>query len=74
LINLVQVTGFNKNSKEAIKTMYSVLTVTFFNYGILYLLAPLSFGEAGAEDGDLFSGIYTDFTPQWFSDIGSLIA
>ncbi len=43
--------------------MYSVPIVTFFNYGILYILAPLSFSEAGAEDGDLFSGIYTEFTP-----------
>ena len=62
-ISLVQIAGFNKNSKEAVKTMYSVLIVTFFNYGILYIIAPLHFSEAGAEDGDLFSGIYTDFTP-----------
>ena len=54
--------------------MHSVLIVTFFNYGILYILAPLSFVEAGAKDGGLWSGIYTDFSSQWFQDIGSLIA
>lgn len=73
-ITLVKATGFNKNSKEAVATMYSVLAVTFFNYGILYIIAPWSFREVGAEDGDLFSGIYTDFTSQWFLDIGTLIA
>ena len=54
--------------------MYSVLIVSFFNYGILYIIAPWSFAEQGAKDGDFFSGIYTDFSSQWFLDIGTLIA
>ena len=54
--------------------MYSVLIVSFFNYGIIYIIAPWNFVEQGARDGDFFSGVYTDFTSQWFMDIGSLVA
>ena len=53
--------------------MYSVLIVSFFNYGILYIIAPWNFTEAGSDQGDLFDGIYTDFNAQWFVDIGRLI-
>lgn len=55
-------------------TFKSILVVTFFNYGVLYLIAPWNFSEQGMQDGDFFSGIYTDFTPQWYLDIGTLVA
>lgn len=55
-----------------------VLIVSFFNYGVLYIIAPWNVraivNENYTSDSDLFSGIYTDFTHQWFNDIGSLIA
>ena len=54
--------------------MHSIFIVTFANAGILYILAPWSFAEQGVQDGDFFSGIYTDFTPTWFMDIGALVA
>ena len=54
--------------------MYSVLIVSFFNYGILYIIAPWNFAEAGADEDNFFTGVYTDFTAQWFMDIGDLIA
>ena len=41
--------------------MYSVLVVQFFTMGFVYLLAPWSFRELGAKDGEFFSGIFTDF-------------
>lgn len=46
-IKLVNASGEKRYSTFAIATMYSVLTVTFFNAGITYLLAPWSFREAG---------------------------
>ena len=51
-------------------TIYSVLIVTFFVNGIVYLVAPWSFAEQGVEDGEFFSGIYTEFTSSWFQVIG----
>ena len=54
--------------------MKSVLVVSFFSAGILYVVAPWSFAEQGFQDGDFFSGLYTDFTSGWFLEIGSLIA
>ena len=73
-IMLMDKTGESRNSTKAIGTMYSILMVTFFVNGILFLIAPWSFSEQGVEDGDFLSGIYTDFTATWFKDIGALIA
>ena len=77
-ISLVQCAGFNKNSQEATATMSWVLIVSFFNYGVLYIIAPWNLraivNENYTSDSDLFTGIYTDFTHQWFNDIGSLVA
>jgi len=65
-ITLVQMAGFNKNSQEATATMTWVLIVSFFNYGVLYIVAPWNFRPIVTEnkytDTDFFSGIYTDFT------------
>ena len=72
-IKLVFFSGENKSTKIASATMYTVLLVTFFNYGLLYIIAPANFNWIGAEEGSFFSGIYTDFTSQWFLDIGVLI-
>lgn len=73
LIFLLGHSKFNQFSKLANATMYSVLLVSFFNYGVLYVIAPWNFSEQGVDDGDFFSGIYTDFNSQWFLDIGKLI-
>ena len=78
-IFVIQITGFDKNSQEATATMTWILIVTFFNYGILYIIAPWNLAnqikvEEDMTGKDYFTGIYTDFSPQWFNDIGSLIA
>jgi hypothetical protein len=78
-ITLVEWAGFNKNSQVATATMTWVLIVSFFNYGMLYIIAPWNLRvlleDRGQEtSSDIFKGIYTDFTTQWFNDIGSLIA
>ena len=61
-IKLVLFTKQNRNSKIATLTMYSILVSSFFNAGILYILAPWNFVEQGVNDDDFLSGIYTDFT------------
>ena len=65
-IALMEKTGETRNSVKAIGTMYSILIVTFFVNGLLFLIAPWAFSEQGVEDGDFLSGIYTDFTATWF--------
>ena len=70
---LISFAKLSRYSLLAVSTMYSVLIVSFFTYGILYIIAPWSFAELGVRDGDFFSGIYTDFSAQWFLDIGNLI-
>lgn len=61
-ISLIMCSGENKNSKVASASMFSVLVVSFFNYGILFIIGPWNFVELDAEEGTFFSGIYTDFT------------
>ena len=73
-ITLIGCAGENKSSKQASATMFSVLVVSFFNYGILFIIGPWNFVEFGAKPGTFFSGIYTDFSSQWFLDIGGVIA
>lgn len=73
-IKLVLFTKQNRNSKIATLTMYSILVSSFFNAGILYIMAPWNFVEQGVKDDDFLSGIYTDFTAEWFQAIGSMIA
>jgi hypothetical protein len=73
-MKIVVWTRSDSYSKEASATMHSVLVVSFFNAGILYIIAPWSFAESGAKDGSFFSGLYTDFTSEWFLEIGNLIA
>ena len=46
-IALIRCTGSPRHSNEASATMFSVLIVSFFNYGILYIIAPWNFLEAG---------------------------
>jgi len=46
--------------------MFSIIVVTFFVNGLLFLIAPWSFSELKAEDGEFLSGIYSDFTATWF--------
>ena len=48
-ITLVKYIGAPRFSREASTTMFSVLVVSFFNYGILYIVAPWNFEELGAE-------------------------
>ena len=70
-IKLVNLSKMGRYSKESNATMFSILLVSFFNYGILYIIAPWSLSES--EAGGFFSGIYTDFSSQWFLDIGILV-
>ena len=44
-IKLVLWTKMNKNSQIMSSTMFTILVATFFNAGILYIIAPWNFSE-----------------------------
>ena len=72
-IKLVSCLRENSASRQATQIMASIILVYFFNYCIVYIIAPWSFKKATNADRGLFSGIYTDLTSQWFLDIGTMI-
>jgi len=56
-----------------------ILAVSFFNYGLLYIIAPWNVvstikASESLDTANYLTGIYTDFTSEWFNDMGSLIA
>ena len=54
MIKLVELLGRgNKYSKQALETMISVLLVSFFNLGVLYVIAPWNL-EGGEDEGRFF--------------------
>ena len=56
--------------------MIATLAVYFFNYGIMYLTAPWNFIDVNNTNNEaekFFSGFYTDFSEEWFLDIGAAI-
>ena len=58
-ITLLSYSKLGKYSNLANATMYSVLLVSFFNYGILYIIAPWNYSD---QKGSFFSGVYSDYT------------
>lgn len=73
-IKLIAGVGENKLTKQANSTMISILIVSFFNTGLVYLIASSDFSELSGDDSGFFRGVYTDITAQWYLDIGTLIA
>ena len=51
--------------------MVGVLAIFFFQFGIMFLIAPLNFDANHIKL--FFNGIYTDFNEHWFDEIGNLI-
>jgi len=49
----------------------SVFIIYFYNYGLLYLLAPMQINLFYSLGPGL--AIYPDFNDSWFSDIGYLV-
>lgn len=71
---IAEVIGFNDNSVKASFITFSVFYTSFFQTGLLCLIASMDSREYKLGPFNaLFSGIYTDFNAQWFSDIGSVI-
>lgn len=73
-IKLIKFVRDNKTTKQANATFISILIVSFFNTGMVYLIASSDFSEISGDDSGFFKGVYTDITAQWFLDIGTLIA
>ena len=57
------------------RTLLLALFITqFFNTGILLLMASADFSESNNPILRLtLSGLYTDFTSKWFSDVGAIL-
>ena len=56
--------------------MFWTMSVYFVNYGILYLTGPWNYIDAKDVDSEtqlFFSGFYSDFSEEWFLDIGAAI-
>lgn len=73
-VALIRKIKFQRQSIETSVSIYWTLLVFFCNYGLMYLIAPLNFidGKQVTSDGDaLFSGYYSDFSSEWFLDIGA---
>jgi hypothetical protein len=71
---IAEVIGFNDNSEKASFITFSVFYTSFFQTGLLCLIASMDSREYNLwKFNGLFSGIYTDFNAQWFSDIGGVI-
>jgi len=51
-----------------------VFYATFFNSGLLMLLASLDHKHDKFNDSDVNKGIYTDYNAYWFIDIGGTVA
>ena len=68
---LVGLTSFKTDSARVRFLMVSVLMIFFYNFGVMFLIAPLNFGT---DHLTLFlGGVYTDFNAHWFDEIGNLI-
>ena len=63
-------------SEEKNTGMFWTMCVYFTNYGIMYLTAPWNYIDAKEVTNDaelFFSGYYSDFSEEWFLDIGAAI-
>ena len=63
-------------SQEKNIGMSSTMAVYFLNYGVMYLTAPWNWIDAQDIDNEaelFFSGFYSDFSEEWYLDIGAAI-
>ena len=68
---LVGLTSFKTDSARVRFLTVSVLMIFFYNFGVMFLIAPLNFET---DHFTLFlGGVYTDFNAHWFNEIGDLI-
>ena len=70
-IALAKWLSFTSNSQRMRFILVSVFSIYFLNYGVLYLIAPLSIKLPFVSF--LLRGVYPDFNQFWFGDIGSQI-
>lgn len=70
-IALAKWLSFTSNSQRMRFILFSVFSIYFLNYGVLYLVAPLNVKIPFM--AYLLRGVYPDFNQFWFSDIGNQI-
>ena len=71
-LNIADCIGFKNASDRANFIVKGVFITSFFQTGILPLLAGVDVRGVPVLSS-LFQGIYTDFNPYWFGDIGYII-
>mmetsp|Transcript_41815 Transcript_41815/g.55128 ORF Transcript_41815/g.55128 Transcript_41815/m.55128 type:complete len:173 (-) Transcript_41815:881-1399(-) len=62
---------FKYESSRLNYTIVSVFMIFFFNYGVIYMYAPMRIPIPYVSG--IFNGVYQDFNSSWFEDVGSLI-
>ena len=73
-MSLANKVGFSNESVKASFITFGVFYTTFFQTGLLCVIASLEMRESrfGIAD-ELFSGIYSDLNAGWFKDVGYVI-
>lgn len=61
-------THFKTESARVRFITVSVFCIFFFNYGIMYLIAPIKMEKAS--DSFILGGYYNDFNQSWYVNIG----
>ena len=70
-INIIHWIPFKYESSRLNYTIVSVFMIFFFNYGVIYMYAPMRIPTPIVHS--IFNGVYKDFNDSWFEDVGSLI-
>lgn len=68
---LAKMTSFKTETARVRFMTFSVFLIFFFNYGIMFLIAPINIDSEFMTT--FFAGVYTDFSTHWFNQIGGLI-
>ena len=62
---LAKMTSFKTETARVRFMTFSVFLIWFFNYGIMFLLAPINIDSEFMTT--FFAGVYTDFSTHWFN-------
>jgi len=70
LISLIKSIGEDTHSAQLKSITNGVFVTQFFNTAILLLLVNANFGDSGLPFASVFNGVFPDYTPYWYVQIG----
>jgi hypothetical protein len=73
IVALMEWVGFESHSEVYTRISIAIFVGTFFNTAIVILLANANLAEAIPVLAGVFNGPYNDYSPDWFSDVGTII-